>query len=278
MKALLRLLAGPTPLRLHLLREIARRIPLLGYRHRLALGAVERPHYGHCIFAAAELAARLNYPKMSAIEFGCGGGNGLLDAEMHISEITKIIPIKIELYGFDTGSGLPDPRDYRDFPHYFKAGQFAMEQDTLKQRLKLAKLVLGDVNETCKNFFSDYSPAPIGCVFCDLDFYSSTRDALTIFDADPTFFLPRIFMYFDDVVGDNIWLVSEFAGEPLAIDEFNRNHVHKKIAANRYMPLIFPKQWWPHHIFVCHDFQHPHYSTYVAEPEIMRHEGCIRLR
>jgi hypothetical protein len=68
---------------------------------------------------AAILASLLGYPKISVIEFGCGGGNGLLNAEMHINEVMKIFAVDIELYGFDCGSGLPSPRDYRDMPHYF---------------------------------------------------------------------------------------------------------------------------------------------------------------
>ena len=82
--------------------------------------AVERPHYGHCIFEAAQLAHRLALPRISVIEFGCGGGNGLLNAEMHCVEVAKIFPdVAFELYGFDTGDGLPPPiEDYRDFPHY----------------------------------------------------------------------------------------------------------------------------------------------------------------
>ena len=240
--------------------------------------AVHRPHYGHCIFEAAQLAARLKYPRISVIEFGCGGGKGLLNAEMHISEISKIFPVEIELYGFDTGNGLPPARDYRDFAHYFRSGLYRMNVHALKANLKQARLVLGDVRETCKTFFSDYNPAPIGCVFHDLDFYSSTRDALTLFDAESSHFLPRVFMYFDDVIGSNTWLVSEFAGEPLAIDEFNKGHAFKKIALNRRMPLDYPdQQEWTHQIFIYHDFQHPQYDTYVADPEQQMHEEHIGL-
>ena len=51
------------------------------------------------------MASLLGYPKISVIEFGCGGGNGLLNAEMHINEVMKIFAVDIELYGFDSGSG-----------------------------------------------------------------------------------------------------------------------------------------------------------------------------
>jgi hypothetical protein len=261
-----------------LTREFILRFSLFSYRDRLDLCAVDRPHYGRCIFEATALAARLKYPRISVIEFGCGGGNGLLNAEMHIAEISKIFPIEIELYGFDTGEGLPPQQDYRDFPHYFKPGQFRMDPSNLRGRLKRGKLVLGNVKDTCKTFFSDFNPAPIGCLFHDLDFYSSTSDALTLFEAEPVHFLPRIFMYFDDIIGNNTWLTSEFAGELLAIEEFNRQHASKKIAANRCLPLDYPGQRWSHQIYIYHDFGHPKYNTFVADDEQVMHEADIRLQ
>jgi hypothetical protein len=266
---LLRILTSPTPLRVALARKIIRRFSLFSYRDRLNRGLVDRAHYGHCIYEAAKLAARLNYPKISAIEFGCGGGNGLLCAEYHISEVQRIFPVHIELYGFDTGKGLPSPRDYRDFPHYFKPKLYSMDLDLLKAKLKIAELVIGDVKNTCRTFLDEYNPAPIGCIFHDLDYYSSTRDALTLFEADAAHFLPRIFMYFDDVQGDNTWLVSEFAGELLAIDEFNKQHQSKKIALNRCgLPQVF----------IYHDFDHPRYNEFVADIEQNWHEAGIKLR
>jgi hypothetical protein len=274
---LARALAYPTPYRAELARRLIQKFSLFSYRDRLEICAVDRPHYGHCIFEAAHLAARLGHSRISVIEFGCGGGNGLLNAEMHIAEVEKIYPVTIELYGFDSGTGLPPLKDYRDFPHYFMPGQFNMDADKLRQKLLRGKLVLGNVIETCKTFFADFSPAPIACIFHDLDFYSSTRDALSLFDADPAHFLPRVFMYFDDTVGnDNTWLVSEFAGELLAIEEFNQEHATQKIAANRYLQIKYPA--WGHQIYIRHDFHHPQYNVFVADDAQRKHEKNIKLR
>ena len=278
MPILPRVLSYPKPLRAALARYVIRRFSLFSYRDRLFANAVDRPHYGHCIYEAAQLANRLNYPKMSVIEFGCGGGNGLLNAEMHIAEITRIFPVKIELYGFDRGEGLPPGEDYRDLLHYFRPGQFHMDTSILQKNLKISKLVLGDVKETCRTFFSSYNPAPVGCIFHDLDFYSSTRDAFTLFEADQIHFLPRIFMYFDDIIGDNTWLANEFVGEQLAINGFNQQHTTKKIVLNKFMEQRHPDQSWIHQIYNYHDFQHPHYTSFVAEPEQINHEAKIRLR
>ncbi len=120
--------------------------------------AIDRPHYGHCLYEAAKLATRLHLPCLSAIEFGCGGGNGLLNAEMHIAELEKLFPVKFELYGFDSGGGLPAARDYRDFPHYFKPGYYRMDTQRLGSNLKRAKLVIGDVKETCQTLFDEHDP------------------------------------------------------------------------------------------------------------------------
>ena len=274
---LVREIINRRPLR-PVLRPVVQRLSLLPYRDRLELNWIDRPHYGHCIFEAAQLAARLHAPRISVIEFGCGGGNGLVNAEMHISEAKKLFPVDVDLYGFDTGAGMPAPQDYRDFPHYFKPGLYKMDPDLLKRKLRFAKLILGPVNETCRTFISEYEPAPIGCIFHDLDFYSSTVDALRIFDADPAHFLPRIHMYFDDIKGTHVWAVSEFAGELLAIDEFNRNHPFKKIAPDRSMPLYYPDQWWTDQIYIYHDFHHPQYNVYVADEDQIAHESYIALR
>jgi len=259
------------------MKKLIKRLSLFSYKDRLTISAVERPHYGRCIYEAAQLATRLGHPRISVIEFGCGGGNGLLNAEMHIAEIEKIFPVKIELYGFDTGEGLPEPKDYRDFPHYFRPGMYDMNFDLLKTRLKNCTLVLGDVKDTCATFFEKYGAAPVGCIFHDLDYYSSTMDALTLFNAAPLHFLPRIFMYFDDIKGDNTWLVSEFTGESLAISEFNDAHRYKKIAANRIMSQMYPDQWWTDQIFIYHDFQHPQYNIFVAKDEQIQYETQITL-
>jgi len=276
---LLQIMNHPRPLSVALARKLIVKFSLFSYLDRLRMCAVERPHYGHCIFEAAQLAHRLALRRISAIEFGCGGGNGLLNAEMHCAEVARIFPdVVFELYGFDTGEGLPPPiEDHRDFPHYFKRGLYEMNPNTLRSRLKFATLVLGDVKDTCRTFFEQYHPAPIGCVFHDLDFYSSTRDAFALFEGDPAFFLPRVFMYFDDIMGNNTWLISEFAGELLAIDEFNQTHSSKKIAANRCLPLLYAHQWWAHQIYIYHDFAHPLYNRFIADPEQMGHENDIRM-
>jgi hypothetical protein len=276
-RTLARLLNHRTPVRF-LARKAIQKLSFLSYENRLGICAVDRPNYGHCLFEAAKLATRLNYPRISAIEFGCGGGNGLLSAEMHMAELEKLFPIQFELYGFDSGEGLPAAKDYRDFPYYFNSGQFKMDIGRLRSKLKRAKIVIGNVRDTSQTFFEEYHPAPIGCIFHDLDYYSSTIDSFNIFKRDNSYFLPRIFMYFDDTIGDNTWLTSEFAGELLAIKEFNLANLTKKIAANRAIRAMYADQWWAQQIYIYHDFDHPKYNDFVGDEEQSKHEANIRLR
>ena len=113
--------------------------------------------------------------KISVIEFGCAGGAGLLALE-HISlQVKRITSVDIEIYGFDTGEGLTSPLGYRDLPYHWKKGFFQMDKLALEGRLKRANFIYGDVANIIDEFFNDYSPSPVGCIFHDLDFYSSTR-------------------------------------------------------------------------------------------------------
>lgn len=274
----LRALTHRTPLRSVMARRFIKQFSLFSYEKRLSIEAVDRPNYGYCIFQAAKLARSLNYPRISVIEFGCGGGNGLLDAEMHIREVMKVFSVDIELYGFDAGSGLPSPVDYRDMPHYFRAGLYEMDRGALQRQLKRAKLVIGNVRDTCRTFLQEHEPAPIACVFHDLDYYSSTRDALTLFDGDPGYFLPRVFMYFDDIIGDDTWLCNEFTGERLAIEEFNQTHQSKKICKNHYVAKIYPNSFWSDLVYIYHDFEHPRYNDFVADTEQVRHQNTIKQK
>jgi hypothetical protein len=158
---LMRILSHRSPWRVVVARKAIQAFSLFSYEDRLRICAVDRPHYGHCLYEAAKLATRLGYPRISAIEFGCGGGNGLLNAEAHISELEKIFPVKFELYGFDSGEGLPPPKDYRDFPHYFRSGNFKMDAQQVSSELNRARLIIGKVNDTCGEFFAEHKASPL---------------------------------------------------------------------------------------------------------------------
>ena len=114
-------------------------------------GVPNRPHYGFCAYHACRLATKLGHDSVSLIEFGVASGNGLVNLEMHAEELEERFDIHVEVYGFDTGEGLPEPRDYRDCPYLWKGGHFEMDIEALESRIQRSELVLGDVKDTVPN-------------------------------------------------------------------------------------------------------------------------------
>jgi hypothetical protein len=85
-------------------------------------------------------------------------------------------------------------------------------------------------------------------------------------------------MYFDDIIGSDVWLCNEFTGEQLSIEEFNQRHKSKKIARNYYVSNNYPpNSWWPEEIFIFHDFWHPRYNDFIGDNEQQGHEDSIKL-
>jgi hypothetical protein len=69
------------------------------------------------------------------IEFGVATGGGLRIMEQQAIEEEKIFGIRIEVYGFDTGSGLPPASDYRDLPNVWSHGKYKMDEAKLRQQI-----------------------------------------------------------------------------------------------------------------------------------------------
>jgi hypothetical protein len=262
-----RLFLQPLPARLLLLRVLDSLIGFLPYETKLSLESIARPNYGYCLLQAARLAKKLGHGSISAIEFGVAGGNGLVALEMHAEHVARCTGVDVAIYGFDTGTGMPPPADFRDLPYLWQSGHFAMEVERLRARLRKAKLVLGPVEETVRSFWEQEDPPPIGFIALDLDYYSSTRNALSILESAHRYLLPRIACYVDDIVGDIDCAFNEYTGELLAIREFNESQDHIKLAQVRGLRFFdgrIPRQWHEQ-VFVAHLFTHPDYSRPVSD-------------
>jgi hypothetical protein len=125
-------------------------------------------------------------------------------------------------------------------------------------------LILGDASETFGALFAR-GIAPLGFVSFDMDHYTPTAAVLAHLDerAEDTRFLPRLPLYFDDVVGKRGQDYNVYTGELLAIQEFNEVNKRVKIDEDRYfrsLPLNFE---WHHGCYTMHRFDHPSYDVYV---------------
>jgi hypothetical protein len=212
------------------------------------------------VLHAAHAASALGIPSISALEFGVAGGNGLLALERAAEAATELSGTEIDIFGFDTGTGMPPPDDPRDAPWLIEPSYFKMDEAALRARLGKAQLVLGEVGRTVPEW-SESGHAPIGFVSFDLDYYSSTMEAFGVLEGDPERMLPRIPCYFDDMFGYG-W--TDFMGERAAIDDFNASHDQRKIGkihGLRYelAPEEFQEQWHEK-IYVVHVFDHPRYT------------------
>ena len=225
-------------------------------------GAGKKPSYAWGVLHAGHLASQLGIKEISVLEFGVAGGNGLVILEEVADRVERIFGLRIEVHGFDTGKGLPKPEDYRDLPNLYLESAFPMDVDKLKKRLKRAELHLGLVSDTAIEFI-DATPPPVGFVAIDLDYYSSTMDALKVFEAGPKLLLPRVHCYFDDIMG---FTNSEFNGERLAIAEFNRAHDARKISPiyglKYFLPVNYAQAEWVEEMYMAHLFDHPCYNRY----------------
>lgn len=227
------------------------------YAELVGQGRGGRPCYTWSLLHAGDVARALGYPRITAIEFGVAGGNGLVALEAAADAVVEHLGVAVDVVGFDHGTGLPPAEDYRDAPYLMEAGQFPMEEAKLRAHLRHASLHLGLVRDTVGPFVES-GPAPIGFVAFDLDYYSSTMDAFRLFGAGPERFLPRVLCYFDDILG---YPWGESNGERLAIRHFNEAHddrILDFLPGLRYStpPEEFHARW-VESMYVAHVLDHP---------------------
>lgn len=244
---------------------LIRKLPLSWFfRLRMYIDGIDRPYYAYGVYQAALEAKALGIKRISVCEFGVAGGHGLIILEKLSEAISKLTGIGIDVYGFDLKTGLPAPADYRDNPYIWQKGFFTMDVQALKSKIKSStELVIGDVKKTVPTF-AHSSIAPVGFIAFDLDFYTSTTDAFTIFDAPTKNILPRVFCYFDDIVGTDEELQHEYVGELLAIKEYNEKNKYKKIAKinGMYHKRVI-KSTWSDMMYIMINVKHPFYNTYI---------------
>lgn len=237
--------------------------PIGPLRARVDYGVFPYPHYAYGLYWAATLASRLGIERISAIEFGVAGGNGLVALEKAAVEIAADTGVDIDVFGFDSGSGMPAPVDYRDLPHIWGSGFYRMDVDKLRRRLSTAKLVLGDVRATTAEWVAERH-APVGFVAFDLDYYSSTTAALQILSGPPSTHLPRVYSYFDDVTANDLGCMNPYVGELLAINEFNERFSDRKVCRIELLRVHrFRWEKWQDRMFAFHNFAHPQYTQQV---------------
>jgi hypothetical protein len=233
-------------------------------------GGVLRPKYTWGVLQGANLAKALGICHISVIEFGVAGGNGLLSLERIAQKVEALFEMSIDVFGFDTGVGLPKPVDYRDLPNLYAESDFKMDTEKLTQLLKKAHVILGPVEDTLVEFINA-RPAPMAFIAFDLDYYTSTIQAFKLLETDSALLLPRIHCYFDDILG---FTFSDYTGERLAIAEFNASQSARKISPiyglRYFLPVPYAYQAWSEAFYLAHVFDHPLYGQNdgLSKPQV----------
>ena len=240
----LRILGYNKPLRLALLKYLSLRFKKF------------RPHYETILLESVIEAKKLGYKEVSILEIGVAGGNGILCLENYKNKIEKLTNVKIKIFGFDFGDGLPKTNNKFDLPFFWMAGEYKIDKKKLNNKVK-SEIFFGDIKDTFKDFIKS-NPAQISAIFCDLDYYTSTKNFLDQIPENKKFFCPRVYCYFDDVFS-NHHHINEHNGELLAIKEFNDNNEDIKIGKSLTDASDFRFPLGNDKLFVMHNFNHIDY-------------------
>jgi hypothetical protein len=230
--------------------------------------ATELPPYDRTFVYALGLAHGVKeailcgYEQLAAVEFGVFFGIGLRHLCRAAQFFRDDLGISINVYGFDSAAGLPAlTGGYKDHPELFHEGAFVLpDQDALRATLPdFCELIIGDVAHTVSGFRAKLADRQLAFAAYDLDLYSSTKSALELLKFDAGCYLPAVPLYFDDM--EDALPLSDWAGEKLAIREFNKENQIRKIDRKSRQVFHIP------HFHVCQIFDHP-----------MRQGGDVRPR
>jgi hypothetical protein len=231
-----------------------------GVRAKTAFDLLVRRQHAYGLLKAADEARARGLREVTVVELGA-----------RIGEETGVA---FRVAGFDTGEGMPPPADYRDHPELYKEGWFPMDREALQARLPAnAEIHLGPIAETIEAFVEGLGPdAPLGFATLDVDFYSSSKDALRLFDGRPDAYLPYVPVYVDDLA---LSTHTRFAGELLAIREFNDGHELRKLDWdwNLANTRVFKHAEWLAHMFKLHVLDHAERGDLRPSAEIASFEN-----
>ena len=114
----------PEPLHLNILSIF---VALFGnYKMKIAFDLVVRQQYAFSLLKTAELAMVRGLKSVTVIEFGVAAGAGLVNICNISRNITKLTGVEFNIVGFDSGQGMPPPRDHRDHPEIFSEGSYPL--------------------------------------------------------------------------------------------------------------------------------------------------------
>jgi hypothetical protein len=135
------------PLHLNLLSVF---VGLFGtFRQKVACDLVLRHCHAFALLKAADQAKAHGLSGLSVIEFGVAAGAGLMNLTFLAKKVSSLTGLDIQVYGFDTGKGMPPHRDYRDHPDFYRGGDFPADLSARRTALPAnGHLIVGELAVT----------------------------------------------------------------------------------------------------------------------------------
>jgi hypothetical protein len=226
------------------------------FRTREHYGLINRANYAYGMLRAADCANYFGQTSVTVVEMGVASGGGLLNMIEVADQIRTETGVSFNIFGFDTGIGLPSVQGHKDHPEIWNPGDFEIEaRESLEKKLKgYASIIWGDIDQTIDDFTTTLDPrAPLGFISIDVDIYTATKAGLRCFNGSPEKYLPAVSMYFDDV---RFFFANKWCGELAAIEEFNSSSEFRKIDIDRSVSMR-PAQSWHPSMYACHILDHP---------------------
>lgn len=228
------------------------------YSSKIKWDLVVRQPYAYGVLSAAERAKQFGFSSVTLVEFGVASGAGLMNMASIARAVSAETGVDIILHGFDSGSGMPPATDYRDHPELYQEGDFPMDADGLRAVLPdNVTLHLGPFSKTIPAFLETHdTAAPIGFVSVDVDYWSSTKEALEVFKGPPGNYLPITTVYADDI---GLLSHNTKCGELLAFREFNSETEMRQLEHHQFFEntRIFRRAPWIKQILLLHVLDHP---------------------
>jgi hypothetical protein len=225
------------------------------FRARERFGLVYRRQYAYGLLRSADIAKYFGHSKVTACEFGVASGAGLVNMIQVAEKVTALTGVAFDIFGLDTGTGIPEGSGYKDHPEIWGSGDYPLnDHDGLMKRIAgRGELILGDIKDTVEPFLERIdATAPLGFIAIDVDVYTGAHHAIKCLLGESDRCLPAVSMYFDDV---NNFFANRWCGELLAIEEFNTVNPMRKIDMDRSQRHQGKK--WFDRMYVCHVLDHP---------------------
>lgn len=239
------------------------------FRKKVEYDLILRPYSAFGILQAADKAKEIGLKKITVIEFGVANGAGLMNMIEISKKVTKTTGVEIQIFGFDTAKGMPEPIDFKDHPEYYNTGDYPMNKELLLEKINgEAKIIFGPIKENLDDFKKEISfEAPIGFISIDVDYYSSTKDIFKLLTFEAQYFLPLTYLYFDDI---SLPHHNSKCGELLAIKEYNEEFDLRNIEYHSFLvnERIFKNADWIKQIYYFHLLDHDYRSNLIRNREV----------